>query len=67
MSPISEDDNTSTGSSWLVLKAEMRHNRMKDFMNANKHLFAYENKTIQSYLLRKASENKQQIFIPGSF
>lgn len=69
MSPISEDedDDTNTVNSYLVGIAEMRYNRMKDFMKANKHLFACENKSILSKLFKAIDEVKQQIFIPGSF
>lgn len=66
ISSISEDD-TNTVNSYLVGMAEMRYNRMKDFMNANKHLFARENKSILSKLFKAIDEVKQQIFIPGSF
>lgn len=66
ISSISEDD-TNTVNSYLVGIAEMRYNRMKDFMNANKHLFARENKSILSKLFKAIDEVKQQIFIPGSF
>lgn len=66
ISSISEDD-TNTVNSYLVGMAEMRYNRMKDFMKANKHLFARENKSILSKLFKAIDEVKQQIFIPGSF
>lgn len=66
ISSISEDD-TNTVNSYLVGMAEMRYNRMKDFMNANKHLFARENKSILSKLFKAIDEVKQQIFIPDSF
>ncbi len=66
ISSISEDD-TNTVNSYLVGMAEMRYNRMKDFMNANKHLFARENKSILSKLFKAIDEVKQQIFILGSF
>ena len=66
ISSISEDD-TNTVNSYLVGIAEMRYNRMKDFMKANKHLFACENKSILSKLFKAIDEVKQQIFIPGSF
>lgn len=66
ISSISEDD-TNTVNSYLVGMAEMRYNRMKDFMKANKHLFACENKSILSKLFKAIDEVKQQIFIPGSF